>query len=219
MWRHGKTYPSGLLRCSRIRPTMEPPAIAKATNENGCNRFAISMPASRARRSRSRPASRKKSRIGATASSLLLANEALGLTNFLEFRSLGRAPPRQARLDPPYRATRRRCKFRRRRSKDCRCRGHAIAVPANGWTKIIKSDRKKYRARTGSRSLLPTSKALEAYRRKRDFSKTIEPSGRAARDRAKPDARRFAVQKTAQPLALRSVACDLCDQAMTAGEE
>jgi len=136
MWRHGKTYPSGLLRCSRIRPTMEPPAIAKATNENGCNRFAISMPASRARRSRSRPASRKKSRIGATASSLLLANEALGLTNFLEFRSLGRAPPRQARLDPPYRATRRRCKFRRRRSKDCRCRGHAIAVPANGWTKI-----------------------------------------------------------------------------------
>ena len=35
--------------------------------------------------------------------------------------------------------------------------------------------------------LMPASKALEAYRRKRDFSKTIEPSGRTTRETAKPE--------------------------------
>ncbi len=44
---------------------------------------------------------------------------------------------------------------------------------------------------------MPASKALEAYRRKRDFSKTIEPSGRAARETAKPEILRFVVQKHA----------------------
>jgi bifunctional non-homologous end joining protein LigD len=33
---------------------------------------------------------------------------------------------------------------------------------------------------------MPAPKALEAYRRKRDFSKTIEPSGRTARETGKP---------------------------------
>jgi bifunctional non-homologous end joining protein LigD len=44
---------------------------------------------------------------------------------------------------------------------------------------------------------MPASKALEAYRRKRDFSKTVEPSGRTARSKAKPGTRRFVVQKHA----------------------
>jgi bifunctional non-homologous end joining protein LigD len=44
---------------------------------------------------------------------------------------------------------------------------------------------------------MPASKALEAYRRKRDFSKTIEPSGRTARETAKPETLRFVVQKHA----------------------
>jgi bifunctional non-homologous end joining protein LigD len=43
---------------------------------------------------------------------------------------------------------------------------------------------------------MPTSKAREAYRRKRDFSKTIEPSGRTERETAKPETLRF-VQKHA----------------------
>jgi hypothetical protein len=34
---------------------------------------------------------------------------------------------------------------------------------------------------------MPASKAREAYRRKRDFSKTIDPSGRAERVTAKPE--------------------------------
>jgi bifunctional non-homologous end joining protein LigD len=44
---------------------------------------------------------------------------------------------------------------------------------------------------------MPASKALEAYRRKRDFSKTIEPSGRTERETAKPEIPRFVVQKHA----------------------
>jgi bifunctional non-homologous end joining protein LigD len=44
---------------------------------------------------------------------------------------------------------------------------------------------------------MPASKALEVYRRKRDFSKTIEPSGRAERETAKPEILRFVVQKHA----------------------
>lgn len=44
---------------------------------------------------------------------------------------------------------------------------------------------------------MPASKALEAYRRKRDFSKTIEPSGRTARETANPETLRFVVQKHA----------------------
>ena len=42
---------------------------------------------------------------------------------------------------------------------------------------------------------MPASQALEAYRSKRDFSKTIEPSGRTARGTAKPEILRFVVQK------------------------
>jgi bifunctional non-homologous end joining protein LigD len=44
---------------------------------------------------------------------------------------------------------------------------------------------------------MPASKALEVYRRKRDFSKTIEPSGRAERETAKPEILRFVVHKHA----------------------
>jgi bifunctional non-homologous end joining protein LigD len=44
---------------------------------------------------------------------------------------------------------------------------------------------------------MPASKALEPYRRKRDFSKTIEPSGRIPRETAKPETLRFVVQKHA----------------------
>lgn len=43
---------------------------------------------------------------------------------------------------------------------------------------------------------MPASKALEAYRRRRDFSKTIEPSGRTS-ETAKPEILRFVVQKHA----------------------
>jgi hypothetical protein len=39
------------------------------------------------------------------------------------------------------------------------------------------------------------SKAREAYRRKRDFSKTIDPSGRGERETAKPEILRFAARK------------------------
>ena len=42
---------------------------------------------------------------------------------------------------------------------------------------------------------MPASKAREAYRRKRDFSKTIDPSGRAERETAKPETLRFVVQR------------------------
>jgi len=45
---------------------------------------------------------------------------------------------------------------------------------------------------------MPAAKALEAYRRKRDFSKTIEPSGdNAPRRKATPKTLRFVVQKHA----------------------
>ena len=45
---------------------------------------------------------------------------------------------------------------------------------------------------------MPAAKALEAYRRKRDFSKTIEPSGgNPPRRTATPKTLRFVVQKHA----------------------
>jgi ferritin-like metal-binding protein YciE len=44
---------------------------------------------------------------------------------------------------------------------------------------------------------MPASKALEVYRRKCDFSKTIEPSGRTTSETAKPEILRFVVQKHA----------------------
>ena len=44
---------------------------------------------------------------------------------------------------------------------------------------------------------MPASKALDGYRRKRDFSKTIDPSGRAERETAKPETLPFVVQRHA----------------------
>jgi hypothetical protein len=46
---------------------------------------------------------------------------------------------------------------------------------------------------------MPASKALEAYRGKRDFSKTIEPSGRTPRETAKPEKFSFRRAETRCP--------------------
>jgi bifunctional non-homologous end joining protein LigD len=47
---------------------------------------------------------------------------------------------------------------------------------------------------------MPASKPREAYRRKRDFSKTIEPSGRTERETAKPETLRFVVARSPKDL-------------------
>jgi hypothetical protein len=47
---------------------------------------------------------------------------------------------------------------------------------------------------------MPASKPREAYRRKRDFSKTIEPAGRTERETAKPETPRFVVARSPKDL-------------------